>query len=321
MHSRRLLPLYQTYWLVGFVLLPLASVPIRAADRAPAAAQAAAPAPAAASAAEAEVQQAAQAFDSALEKGDAAALASLFAPDGELVDEEGNIYQGRDAIQAAFADLFARFTQLKVTTEVESLRILGGDMAIIDATRRIGWNGEEPVSIRTQVTRRKLDGRWLIVSVREYFDERPATPHKNLESLAWLVGEWVDESPDAVITLEIAWSHDENYLIAKYQTSVAGQVALTTEQRIAWDPHAETFRSWTFDSDGGFAQGRWTQVEDGWVIQWESVLPDGLTGSSNFKLTKLDDDRLRYVITQRAAGGSPLPDREVTVVRKPKADE
>ena len=89
-------------------------------------------------------------------------------------------------------------------------------------------------------------------------------------------------------------------------------------QVIGWDPAAKTIRSWTFDSDGGFDRGTWTQKKDRWFIRNEGVLADGqkgLDGSTIMK--KVDENSFTWQTIERTAGGELLPSiPEVLVVRE-----
>ena len=49
---------------------------------------------------------------------------------------------------------------------------------------------------------------------------------------------------------------------------------------VAFDPSESRFRSWFFDSRGGFGGGAWTHIEQGYSVASVIVLPDGHMGSS-----------------------------------------
>ena len=55
---------------------------------------------------------------------------------------------------------------------------------------------------------------------------------------------------------------------------------MTVTQRIGWDPLARQFRSWEFDSEGGFGEGRWSRDGDRWVVKHTGVRPEGTTASA-----------------------------------------
>lgn len=64
-------------------------------------------------------------------------IASLFLAEGELVDEEGNIYQGKEQLTELFTAYFTQFPGAKLRLAVESTRLIGDDIAIEEGTRYI----------------------------------------------------------------------------------------------------------------------------------------------------------------------------------------
>ena len=50
---------------------------------------------------------------------------------------------------------------------------------------------------------------------------------------------------------------------------------MTVNQRIGWDPLARQIRSWEFDSEGGFGEGKWSRDGERWVIKHTGVRPEG----------------------------------------------
>jgi hypothetical protein len=92
-------------------------------------------------------------------------------------------------------------------------------------------------------------------------------------------------------------------------------------QIIGWDPAAKQIRSWVFDSDGGFAEGRWTKKEDGWYITTSGTLPDGGKATSVNVITRVDDDGFKWRSVDRTVDGAVLPNiDEVLVVRSGAAE-
>ena len=79
---------------------------------------------------------------------------------------------------------------------------------------------------------------------------------------------------------------------------------MKSTQRIGWDPLAGKVRSWMFDSDGGYADGLWTLVEDAWVIKSSAVMPDGQTGSATVTMLPKGTDRFVMKGTERIVGNA-----------------
>jgi hypothetical protein len=97
----------------------------------------------------------------------------------------------------------------------------------------------------------------------------------------------------------------------------AGEVIMQSDQRIGFDPLTGKFRSWLFDSDGGFSEGSWTQLDGEWMVSTRAIDPTGLVGTASVTFTPVDDDRFRMVGTDRIIGEERAPDFDVTVTRAP----
>jgi uncharacterized protein (TIGR02246 family) len=267
-----------------------------------------------------EIRSAAERLVSAFNAGKSAELANLFAADGELIDEQGTNYRGRKELADLFTKFFARFPGAKLAVEIESIRSLGPNLAIEEGTRYIEAVAKETPSratLRYTAVRTKVDGQWQIASLREFTADPLPTPSERLQSLAWIVGDWINEGDDGAVKISFRWSEDKNFLLGDYHVTVGGEVRMKSSQRIGWDPLAGKVRSWLFDSDGGFSEGAWTAVEDGWVIKSQSVNPDATTASATLTITPKDNDHFTMKGTERIVGDSREPDFEFPIVRRP----
>jgi len=268
----------------------------------------------------AEIRAAAAQMVKSFEAAKPAELAALFSPQGELIDEEGTVYQGPKEITELFTKFFERFPGAKLALEIESIRSIGPNLAIEEGTRYIAAKakeGEGKAQLRYTAVRTKVNGKWLFASIREFAADPLPTPHERLQSLAWMVGEWVNEGTAGTAKLTWRWSEDKNFLLGDIQLTVAGKPAMASSQRIGWDPLAGKVRSWLFDADGGFAEGQWTQVDDGWVIKSATTNPDGSTGSATITVTAKDKDHFTMKGTERIVGEFREPDFELAIARQP----
>jgi len=156
--------------------------------------------------------------------------------------------------------------------------------------------------------------------MRDFPEQEAPTPGQQLQSLAWLAGEWVNEGADARVKISYRWSEDKNFLLGEFTVLKEGKATIKTSQRIAWDPLLGKPRSWLFDSDGGFSEAVWTRLEDGrWLIRSSAVLPDGTTGSANVTITPAGETRFVYAGSSRLIGENLEDDFELTIVRQPPA--
>ncbi len=88
-------------------------------------------------------------------------------------------------------------------------------------------------------------------------------------------------------------------------------------QVIGWDPVKEAFRSWVFDSDGGFGEGTWSRREDRWVVRTTQTLSDGSRASAINILKPDGNDAFIWQSTGRDIDGHPQPNLgPVTIVRQ-----
>jgi uncharacterized protein (TIGR02246 family) len=271
------------------------------------------------SADEQAIRGSADAFAKAFDKHDADAIAALFVPDGKLITEENQVIEGRKAIAAVFAEQFAENPQSKIKITVESIKFIGSDLALeVGSTVVNNGPDEEPDLSRYTAVHIKRDGKWLMAMARDSEGEN-LTNHQHLAVLGWLVGDWIDESPESVILTSCKWSPDKNFLLQDIQVTTAGKPTMTIHQRIGWDAVQKCVHSWLFDSEGGFGEGLWTRDGDNWVIKATGVRNDGTTASSTNTVTRYGKDVYVWRSADRVLGGSMSSPVEVRIVRKPPA--
>ena len=262
----------------------------------------------------------AAAFEKAFNAGDAKAIAAQFSENAEVVDEEGDIVEGRANIEARFAELFKENPKARIAVELTSLRRLGPDVAVEDGFSTTTLSPDEPGSRSpyTLVNVRR-DGKWLVASVRDFPEQTTeATAHEQLQALEWLVGHWVDESPDGRVETTCKWSEDGNYLLQDYVVK-ARRGEMRGTQRIGWDPLRRTIRSWAFDHSGAFTEATWTPIEDAWILKVEGVTSDGRGASATRAVTPISSDSFEIASTSVVVGNELMPDSVVRVVRRPPA--
>lgn len=257
----------------------------------------------------------------AFNAGSAEELSGWFVPKAELVDEEGNVYQGQEELTTVFKKFFTQFPGAKLAMTIDATRSLGPDLAVTEGSRVVtaGKDQDERAHLRYVAVRSKgADGKWLIASLREYADDPTPTPHERLQSLAWLVGDWMNEGSDGKVSISFRWSEDKNYLLGDYQIE-AKRGGMKSTQRLGWDPSTGRIRSWLFDADGGFSEGIWTATDDGFLVRSQSVNPDGSLGAATLLVNRLAADRFSIKGTHRIVGEQPEPDFEVIVTKRPPA--
>ncbi len=258
------------------------------------------------------------AFVKAFNAADATALGTLFAEDAVVVNSDGQNIQGREAIVAQFQAAFDARKDATISVEPESVKFLGDSVAIERGIAVLEVpDGRAPERSQYTVVYHQKDGQWLQTLVEEVTLEA-TTAAEHLQELAWLIGEWIDESDEGLVRFSCGWDDNQAFLVRNFVLEIGGQPVMTGTQRIGWDPQILQFRSWVFDSEGGFAEGTWSRDGDRWVIKTSGVLSDGSVATATHLVARTGQDSLTWASVDRTNGGEVVPDLPaVTLVRKP----
>ena len=260
--------------------------------------------------AEAEIRATAVAFVQAFDRGDAKTVAALWLPEGTAADADGTIYKGREAIQQEYARLFKEHPDARVSVAVKTVEFPAPTVAIEDGISQVTAQHAGPAQVdRYTAVHVKVDGKWLLASVRETNVELPSNFAK-IESLSWLVGTWTAKRDKTSVRTTVRWIANNSFLEREYSVASDGIVSTSGRQIIGWDPKIEQIRSWSFDASGGFGTGVWTRTPEGWLIEQSGVLADGTPTSSRDVLVRIpgEDNVLGFRSTARTAGDERLPD-------------
>lgn len=249
---------------------------------------------------------------------DSSALAELWTPDAVYTNRStGEQAVGRKAIAGQFAALFKAQPDLKLDVSTESIQFVSPSVAVEHGTARFLQPKQDPETVQYTAIYVKQGGRWLLDRVTDEEQAAIRSHYERLKTLEWMVGQWAAASEAAHVELECNWTKNRNYLTRSFKITVGDQVHLAGMQIIGWDPSAKTIRSWTFDSNGGFAEATWTHKKDTWFIQNKGILADGRKASLVNVMKQVDDDSFTWRTVERTAGGELLPDiGEVLIVRQ-----
>lgn len=115
---------------------------------------------------EGAVRLAWSAFVEAFNRGDAAACAGLYAPDGDRKDSvSGKIFRGEDAIRLSYEGLFGgRYEGGTLVAQIEQLRFVTETVALLDIVSEVRSAASTPLRASTVFV--KLNGVWLISAHR-----------------------------------------------------------------------------------------------------------------------------------------------------------
>jgi uncharacterized protein (TIGR02246 family) len=263
------------------------------------------------------IRKAIDSYVTAFNQGDAKALAAHFTEGGEMFTPGGGRVQGRAAIEENFAASFKTTAQVKLEVPETRVELLSPTVAMETGTARVITPGSEPSDSLYKAVHVKTAEGWKLDSVREEEPPLAAPSHfENLQELEWMVGRWSDTSDARNVESTCLWTRNRNFLVQSFKVYVHDQIDFEGTQVIGWDPAAQTIRSWTFDSDGGFGAGRWSNDGARWTAQTLNVLPDGRRGSSTNIYEVVDGDTVRYRSIGRQVDGELLPSvGPVTLIR------
>ncbi len=264
----------------------------------------------------AAIRAASQAFAQAFEKGDAAAVAALFAENGEYHDDN-TVVRGRAALAKAYGDFFAKRAELKAESKTDGVRFLSQDTAVEEGTFTVRAKDQPAKSSRYSALWVRQDGKWLMAMLKEWSDE--ATARASLNDVAWLIGTWEASGGDITARTTYEWAPSKSFIIVRYTLTPKGaEKPMIGTQVIGVDPASGAIRSWTFDADGGIGEATWAWDDGRWAIDSAGTLADGSgTTALNF-LTKTGPDSFTWKSVKRTVNGQDLPDVGPVTVKRVK---
>lgn len=261
-----------------------------------------------------------ESYVAAYNRGDAKAVAAHWSDSGEWVSPTGERFRGRKAIENELEALFAANKGVRIEVLRPSIRSVSPDVAIEEGTVRVIRPAEPPTDSTYLAVHVRKGGQWKLDSVHETDVPEGPAAGSPLQDLAWLVGEWIDESPEATVEAAVTWTKNKTFLNYSFRVSAPGTDDLEGTQVIGWDPAARTIRSWMFDSDGGFGEGVWSKKDNTWVVKFSQVLPDGRKASATNIYALVDGGAYTWKSIGRKLDGEFLPNiDEVKIVRKTAA--
>jgi uncharacterized protein (TIGR02246 family) len=269
---------------------------------------------------EAAIRKNAEAYVAAYNKHDAKALAAMWSPDAVYLDPStGETAVGREEIEKAFAETLAESKEAKLEVTVESVQFVSPNVAIETGSVRILRPNEEPEDSGYSAVNVKRDGAWLLDRVTEASPPQPLhSNYEHLKQLEWMIGTWIDQDEDATVQIDCDWAKNQSFIHRSFAVVIGDEVDMSGIQIIGWDPIAKQIRSWIFDSDGGYAEGKWTHNGEHWQIQQTGVLPGGGKSSQVNVMTPVDDNSFTWASVSREVDGDVLPNVDATlIVRKP----
>jgi uncharacterized protein (TIGR02246 family) len=254
------------------------------------------------------IRKAARDFSAAFAKGDAKAIAALWAENGEFEDDVGQVLRGRDAIEKSYTEMFKEQPGGKLKVTIQSIRFLTPDVAVEEGILRSTSSGRElPSTTRYSAIDVRENGQWKVAQCREW-----GVGQEHLDDLNWLVGKWKGTAKDAEMSASFAWDEKQPILVAKLATKPAagksGAAAQSATIKIGFDPQHDAFHSWHCDQDGAQSRAQWRRDGNRWLIDSSGMTMDGEVTSGQFILARIDDNNITWRTVNRTVGDKTIPD-------------
>jgi uncharacterized protein (TIGR02246 family) len=263
----------------------------------------------------AAIEATAKAFVTAYDAGDPKAIAALWTADGEY-SVGTQTAKGRAEIQKVYDYNFRANPGSKMEVRIDSLRSLAPNLLLEEGVASVSGGGANSASAYTAV-HTKVDGKWLMASVRESEIPLPAVP-ESLDQLAGLVGEWKAKGDAADVTVKFEWMHDKHFLRAETMVHPKDKSASLSGgmQVIGVDPLSGRLVSWTFNADGGHSTGVWMKNVNRWGLSTQGVTAEGAVTSATNIFNHAHADVLSWRSVDRTIDGQPLPNTEEIVLER-----
>ena len=243
-----------------------------------------------------------QAFVEAYSKGDIDRVASHLSEGAELLSDDAPPLHGRDAIRKALINYFAENQPKKITREVDSVRFTSKHSAVEEGNLKVSVGSEAAKNMKYSLRLVDEDGKWLIIGIQEWPSEKG-----DLLDLEWLIGSWQAKRVDAELRTTYEWFGDKSYIRCTMMVRQKDQ-AFTTMQIIGPDPRSDELRVWTFEADGGFAQGTCKREGNTWIFEVQGALAGGDEVSATNILVRVNNDTLTWQPVNLTVGDEQIGD-------------
>lgn len=249
-----------------------------------------------------------RAYEAAYAKGDAVGVAAFFTEDAEYTSDDGRTFSGRSAIEDILKSAFALNKGAKIAISADSVKVLTPEVVVEKGSTLVtSGTGEVSGALYTAVYVKK-DGKWKISQLVET-PQAEAAAADHLAELGWLIGNWQEADKDSGLTIHSTyqWAKGGNFISRNVAVKRGEEALLEGWQIIGWDPVAGGIRSWTFDDEGGYSEGRWTREGQRWLVREAGYSSDGSRTSADQTITKASDDKLFWQSDNRTLDGDPQP--------------
>ncbi len=169
----------------------------------------------------------------------------------------------------------------------------------------------------------KQDDKWKLASLIELATPIPnavaALNEGKLAQLDHLVGRWKGASDKLTLQISAGWNLNRTFLSRRFSVLDAGKEIFGGTQIIGWDPASQSIKSWSFNSDGGRAEGTWDLDGPSWVVVTTGVNARGLPMSNTQFFKFRTPDSLEWKCMQTQLGCTTFPDVTISLKRESDA--
>lgn len=235
-------------------------------------------------------------------------IGSFWTENGTHTDRETGLrIQGRDAIQADIAEVLKNAGEMKISAQVDSVKLVTDNVARVDGETTLVTADALPVVTAFSALLVRSGDKWLIDSIEEMSTPQPASTAEALQNLEWLIGNWVDESGDVTVSTQFRWTDNKAFMLRSFSVATKSGIELTGTQVIGWDPRLEQIRGWTFNSNGSFGESTWTRNGESWLSKSMQTTAAGEIASGTYVMEKIDDNSFSMQLVGLEIGGVPQP--------------
>jgi uncharacterized protein (TIGR02246 family) len=254
-----------------------------------------------------------------LGSGDAKALSALWTENGTYIDEDGNVFKGRPALEKRFSSVFNENGKPQFELTSDTIRFLSDKVAISEGTVLRKEGTDKKPETRFAIVFLNEDGTWLISQATE----TPITPaistqatQASLKDLAWIIGAWKAERNGSSVRMTAEWAANKTFIHCKYEIQRPGAPLQTDIQVIGYDPRKDELVSWHFDSSGGFGYGSWYKRDDQWMVETTGVERDGSTSRAINIIQAVEPNAFSWQSVNRSVDGMAFADTNELKVQR-----
>ncbi|MCO8122812.1 nuclear transport factor 2 family protein [Stieleria sp. TO1_6] len=253
---------------------------------------------------QAKIREAIASYVDAFNQADAKALAMHFSAAGELVTTAGNTLRGHSELESGLTEYFKQSPQAKLELIDTRVNLISPSVAIESGYARVLVPEQAPSESQYEAVHVKTDQGWKIDRSKDLeVSDESQTDREQLQPLAWMIGTWVDQGEQSAVQTTARWTKNGHFIVRSFKVFNDGNVGFEGTEVIGWDASNEMFRSWTFDSDGGFSVGRWSVLGNRWSVDTLTVLSDGTKASATHLYDVIDQDSFEFSSIGRQVDG------------------